>query len=180
MTHRYCAYFKIKTGRDIKKRSKAKTEGERGGSMADFAVLERGDGLARRLVSRLGPAVPADREPGLLVIASGAKILPEWSPLRCGTVLLPGEESGLLQHIQARSAVSYGLSGRDTITLSSRKKDCLWVAVQRELVRLDGTVLERQEVPVSVERGEEEMEALALAGALLLLGAEPEELCKKG
>lgn len=147
--------------------------------MADFAVLERGDGLARRLVSRLGPAVPADREPGLLVIASGVQILPERSPLRCGTVLLPGGESGLLQYIRARSAVSYGLSGRDTITLSSRQKDRLWVAVQRELVRLDGTVLERQEVPVPVGQGEDAMEVLAVAGALLLLGAEPEDLCKQ-
>ena len=148
--------------------------------MADFAVLEQGDRLAQRLVCRLGPAVPADREPSLLVIASGAQLVPEGSPLRCGTVLLPGGESGLLQYIQARSAVSYGLSGRDSITLSSRRKGCLWVAVQRELVRLDGTVLERQEMPVSVGQGEDALEVLAVAGALLLLGAEPEELCKRG
>ena len=141
--------------------------------MTSFAVLEPGEQLARRLVARFGPAVEAERAPGLLVVAPGAQVRPG---LRCGTVLLPGYESGLLENICARGAVSYGLSGRDTVTLSSREGQHMWVAVQRELVRLDGTVLEQQEIPVTVPDGISEVQMLALTGAMLLLGAQPEEL----
>jgi len=136
--------------------------------MADFAVVERGERLARRLVARFGPAVGADRQPGLLVIGPGVTELPV--PLVCQTVLLPGSCSGLLNRVRAKSAVSYGLSGRDTITLSSRRGDRLWVAVQRELVRLDGTVLERQEFSVQVGEELDTLSVLALTGAKLLLG----------
>ena len=136
--------------------------------MADFAVVERGECLARRLVARFGPAVGAADRPGLLVVGPGVSALPE--SVACRTVLLPGSCGAFLEHIQAKSAVSYGLSGRDTITLSSRQGDRLWVAVQRELVRLDGTVLERQELSVQVEDGMDTLHALALTGAGLLLG----------
>ena len=136
--------------------------------MAEFAVVERGEVLARQLVTRFGPAVGADHRPGLLVIGPGVSALP--GPVVCQTVLLPGSKSMLLEQICAKSAVSYGLSGRDTITLSSRRGDRLWVAVQRELVRLDGTVLERQELPVEAEGGLDTMDILALTGAKLLLG----------
>lgn len=141
--------------------------------MTGFAVLERGEALARRLVARFGPAVDARQEPGLLVLGPGAQVE---GALVCGTVLLPGGERDLLKDIQAKSAVSYGLSGRDTITLSSREGRRLWVAVQRELVRLDGTVLERQELAVELLPGLDTMQTLALAGAMLLMGAGPEAL----
>lgn len=136
--------------------------------MADFAVVERGECLARRLVAQFGPAVGAECGPGLLVIGPGVGALPV--PLVCQTVLLPGGCCGLLPQIRAKSAVSYGLSGRDTITLSSRRGGRLWVAVQRELVRPDGTVLERQELAVREEDGLDTMHTLALTGAQLLLG----------
>jgi hypothetical protein len=136
--------------------------------MANFAVVERGECLARRLVARFGPAVGADRQPGLLVIGPGVSALP--GPVVCQTVLLPGSRGGLLDYVRAKSAVSYGLSGRDTITLSSRRGDRLWVAVQRELVRLDGTVLERQEFPVQAREELDTLSILALTGAELLLG----------
>ena len=135
--------------------------------MADFAVLERGEALARQLVARFGPAVRTDGCPGLLVVGPGVSGLP--GPLVCGTVLLPGSQSRLLEQISAKSAVSYGMSGRDTITLSSRWGNRLWVAVQRELVRLDGTVLERQELSVEMGGGMDTLHALALTGARLLL-----------
>lgn len=146
--------------------------------MAGFAVLERGEQLARRLVARFGPAVGADQGPALLVVAPEVCLPAAWGELMCGTVLLPGNAAFQLGTLQARSAVSYGLSGRDTITLSSAAGRRLWVAVQRELVRMDGTVLERQELPIRVPDGVNELHALALAGAMLLLGAQPEELCK--
>jgi len=145
--------------------------------MTGFAVLEQGERLARRLVARFGPAVGADQRPGLLVVAPEVH-LPAGEKLECETVLLPGTAAHQLNAVRARSAVSYGLSGRDTITLSSAEGRWLWVAVQRELVRLDGTVLERQEFPVSVPEGMDGLQMLALAGAMLLLGTEPEEICK--
>lgn len=141
-----------------------------------FAVLERGEFLTRKLVARFGPAVEAEKAPGLLVIAPGAFGLCRREIIRCHTVLLQGGAGGLASRLCARSAVSYGLSGRDTITLSSRAGQRMWVAVQRELVRQDGTVLERQELPVRIPEGADDLQTLALAGAMLLLGAEPEEL----
>lgn len=143
--------------------------------MTGFAVLERGERLARRLVARFGPAVGADQRPGLLVVAPEA-CLSALGGVECETVLLPGTAAHQLGVLRARSAVSYGLSGRDTITLSSAEGRRLWVAVQRELVRLDGTVLDRQEFPARVPEGMDGLQMLALAGAMLLLGAEPEEI----
>ncbi len=143
--------------------------------MTGFAVLERGEQLARRLVARFGPAVGADQRPGLLVVAPEA-CLTVWGKLECGTVLLPGNATQQLGALQACSAVSYGMSGRDSITLSSREKNRVWVALQRELVRLDGTVVERQEFPMRIPEGTDELQTLALAGAMLLLGASAQEL----
>jgi len=77
---------------------------------------------------------------------------------------------------RAASAVSYGLSPRDSLTVSSRERGVLWAALQRELVTVDGRVVERQEFPLALEPGAEELSALAAAGALLLLGVPPEEL----
>ena len=95
-------------------------------------------------------------------------------PRRCRTVLLPGGMGGVSP--QAASAVSYGVSPRDSLTISSRERDTLWAALQRELVTVDGRVVERQEFPLRLEPGEEELPVLAAAGALLLLGITPEEL----
>ena len=144
--------------------------------MADFAVLERGEYLARRLVGRLGPAVGVQEKPALLVVAPEVRLTREMGRLECGTVLLSGEGKHQMESVRARNAVSYGLSGRDTITLSSREQGRVWVAVQRELVRMDGTVLERQETAVRTPPEMETMQVLALVGALLLMDVDPEEL----
>ena len=91
-------------------------------------------------------------------------------------MLLPGETGRAALPLRAASAVSYGVSPRDSLTISSREGDLLWAALQRELVTVDGRVVERQEFPLALEPGEEELSALAAAGALLLLGVPPEEL----
>lgn len=141
--------------------------------MAGFAVVERGESLARRLVARFGPAAGVRECPDLLVIGPGVERLDE--AVRCRIVLLHGEQRELLERIGAECAVSYGLSPRDTVTLSSRRGDRLWVAVQRELVRADGTVLERQELSVEAEDGLDTMDILALTGAGLILGSVPKK-----
>jgi len=171
----YWVFIFQKNERNIKTAPTAHTVGERGGGVTGFAVLEQGEQLARRLVARFGPPVGAAQRPGLLVVAPEV-CLTAWGKLECETVLLPGNMAHQLGTLRARSAVSYGLSGRDTITLSSKEGRRLWVAVQRDLVRLNGTVLERQEFPIRIPEGADELQTLALAGAMLLLGALAEEL----
>lgn len=149
--------------------------------MGCFWVLEAGEGIEgmiyRRLraLNRTAP-VCFDRErPSLLVVSQGAArrgaVLPD-----CRTVLLPGEAGELLGTNQAASAVSYGSSPRDTLTLSSREGTHLWAALQRELVTVDGRVVEPQEFPLALENGAPSMSALAAAGALLLLGVPPGQI----
>jgi hypothetical protein len=50
------------------------------------------------------------------------------------------------------------------------------VALQREVVTVEGLVVERQEFSVPLAPGEAALSALAVAGALLLLGVPPGEL----
>ena len=95
-------------------------------------------------------------------------------PRQCRTVLLPGGMGGVLP--RAASAVSYGVSPRDSLTISSREGNTLWAALQREVVTVTGQVVERQEFPLVLDREGEELPALAAAGALLLLGVPLEEL----
>ena len=149
--------------------------------MGCFWVLEAGEGIEgmiyRRLraLNRTAP-VCFDRErPSLLVVSQEASrrgvALPD-----CRTVLLPGEAGELLGANHAASAVSYGPSPRDTLTLSSREGTRLWAALQRELVTVEGRVVEPQEFPLALENGAPSMSVLAAAGALLLLGVPPEQI----
>lgn len=143
--------------------------------MERFLVLERGEGIRRAVRAGLsawgGPR--AGGGPALLVLSPRAA---GSGPLRlppCRAVLLPGEGGAELGALRAASAVSYGLSPRDSLTLSSREGGRLWCALQRELVTLDGAVVERQEFPLVPPPGLEPLPALAAAGALLILGAPP-------
>lgn len=64
----------------------------------------------------------------------------------CRVALVPGDGSGDLSGLQAQSVVTWGLSPRDSLTLSS-----LWepvLCVQRALLRPDGGVVEPQELPL--------------------------------
>ena len=72
--------------------------------------------------------------------------------------------------------MSYGASPKNSLTVSSREGDHLWAALQRELVTVDGQVVERQEFSMPLLPGQGELPSLAVAGALLLLGVPPEEL----
>lgn len=99
------------------------------------------------------------------------------APLRCRYALLPGAAAGAASRfLTAECAVSYGLSPRDTITLSSLEEDRLSMAIQRELVTVDGSVVEQQELKLTRPPGAQPEIILAAAGALLLLGVPPETL----
>ena len=92
------------------------------------------------------------------------------SGVRCRLVLAPGE--GRLEHVRAERVVSYGLSPRDSLTLSSLTEPVL--CVQRSLPRPDGTVIDPQEFPLP-PLPLPAQELLPLLGARLLT-LPPEEL----
>lgn len=148
--------------------------------MGCFQVLEAGEGIEEAILRGLSARgglkgrCANGGHPALLVVSPRAAARGMRMPRQCRTALLPGGMGGVLP--QAASAVSYGASPRDSLTISSREGDTLWAALQRELVTVDGQVVERQEFPLVLEPGAEELSSLAAAGALLLLGVPPEEL----
>ena len=70
--------------------------------------------------------------------------------------------------------MSYGASGRNTLTLSSLDELRASVAVQREFAALDGRTVERQELVLPCAGLTPDL-LLAEAGAALLLGRLPED-----
>ncbi len=148
--------------------------------MGRFQVIEAGEGIEgailRRLSARGGGGELPGGGPDLVVVSPEAARRELLLPADCRTVLLPGQAGGAAGRLRAASAVSYGPSPRDTLTISSREGDRLWCALQREIVTVDGRVVEQQEFPLRLGRDGEELTALAVAGALLLLGVPPEEL----
>lgn len=147
--------------------------------MECFRVLEAGEGIEaailRGLSARggLGGRCTSGDHPALLVVSPGAAERGSVLPRQCRTALVPGE---IAVPLRAASAVSYGVSPRDSLTVSSREGERMWIALQREVVTVDGAVVERQELPLTLSPGEEPLTALAAAGALLLLGVPPEEV----
>ena len=148
--------------------------------MEQFCVVEEDEGIGsairRGLRGHTGRSGASAGHPTLLVVSPGAARRGLRLPAACRTVLLPGDAGQLLEGVRAASAVSYGVSPRDSLTISSREGDRMWAALQRELVTVDGQVVERQEFPLAVPPGTRELSALAVAGALLLLGVPPEDL----
>lgn len=150
--------------------------------MECFQVIESGEGIEaailRGLASQRGLAgrTCSDRHPALVVVSPKAVLEGKELPRACRTVLVPGSGGDVLQGLRAASAVSYGPSPKDSLTLSSREENRMWATLQREVVTLEGRVVERQEFAVPLVRRGEEMPALAVVGALLLLGVPPQEM----
>lgn len=150
--------------------------------MAYFQVVEAREGIEGAILRGLSGRPRgleqkrnSPQHPALLVVSPRAASLGLQLPGECRIALLPGEveERGTLR---AASAVSYGASPRNSLTISSREGSRLWAALQRELVTVDGRVVERQEFPLKLRPGAEELPVLAAAGALLLLGVPPEAM----
>ena len=149
--------------------------------MEYFQVVETGEGIEGAILRGLSGrrrawAGGSGQHPALLVVSPGAAAGGLALPAACRTVLLPGDAGGMPDGLRAASAVSYGASPKNSLTVSSRRGERLWAALQRELVTVEGRVVERQEFPVTLWDTREELSALAVAGALLLLGVPPEEL----
>ena len=84
----------------------------------------------------------------------------------CALLLLPGDCSPAdIASVRSVSAITYGLSLRDSVTLSSLREPVL--CVQRELPRPDGGAVEPQEIPLRFLPGPPER-ILPLLGLRLL------------
>jgi len=152
--------------------------------MWQIGVWEQGEGLAER-VSALAegchalvracshPALLAGAELDLLVVSPGATGWAGASSLLCATALLPGGLSALTRALPAGSILSYGPSGRNTITLSGLNEGRAAVAVQREFPDLSGRSVERQELVLPFDGTITPDLFLAQVGAALLLGRLP-------
>lgn len=123
------------------------------------------------------PAGLAGRKWDLLALTRRGRAALGRTEVSCRILLAPGDGP---PPARAETVITCGLSPRDSLTLSSREGDTLWAALQRELVTVDGRVVERQEFPLRLEPGAGELPSLAAAGALLLLGVPPEELSRPG
>ena len=121
-------------------------------------IWERDEGIRTAVEAGLGELaaeVRAGRHPAelagarleLLTVSPAARGWAGAGAVPCGTVLLPGTAGPLARALNARQAVSYGTSPRDTLTFSSLEGDRLCLAVQRELVTLGGAVVEPPPCP---------------------------------
>ena len=127
--------------------------------------------LSASLPPALGTLAPpgwtGETDPLVLAPARGQ------APTSCppSRVVLAPEYPGVLS---APAAVSYGPSPRDTLTFSSLNSQGMVLSLQREVVTLRGSRLDRQELPLPC-RGDP-LTALAWAGTLLLAGVAPGDL----
>jgi hypothetical protein len=123
--------------------------------------------------SLLAGTHPADFTGGaldLLCIAPGAAGWAGAPAIQCRMLLLPGGLGPLARGLRPACAVSYGTSPKDTLTLSSLEGAQICLALQRELVTLDGSLVEEQEWVLPFPVGYDAMDYLAAAGVLLALG----------
>ena len=75
----------------------------------------------------------------------------------------------------ANTAVCCGMSGRDTLTLSSLREDGAMVCLQRDLTSLTGEVIEPCDIPVKTAARYSERHILFTAAVLLACGCIPGE-----
>lgn len=102
----------------------------------------------------------------LLALTAGGCAAVRERVVRCRILLLPGDwERPLPPGLAAETVVSYGLSARDSLTLSSLTEPVL--CVQRQLPRPDGTWIDPQEFLLPVLPGPAEV-LLPLLGVRLL------------
>lgn len=157
--------------------------------MPMIAVIEtENEGLAKSL-SNLGVSGKAEiqsyksfdelsgKKPELLVVspavALGAKSTK--SSVSCGYALLPGGHPKLLKAVKPECIVSYGMSDKDTISISGAGKRTVMLSVRRELPVMGGGVVEQQELRIDAGDMTNDM-VMAVKTAQLILGAQPESL----
>ena len=148
-------------------------EREEGVAGAVEAALAAAGRAGLRLLTGAHPAALAGEALSLLTVSPGAVGWAGAGAIRCRTALLPGTALPLARALSAESAVSYGASPKDTLTISSLEDRQICVALQREIITLDGATLERQEFVLPFPPGEDPERFLGLTGARLLLTGSP-------
>ncbi|MCL2563474.1 MAG: hypothetical protein FWE08_05500 [Oscillospiraceae bacterium] len=155
--------------------------------MYNVAILEPERGkiatlLQNRLAERGGPSVTLIRGGHLHAFSGAYDLFVAASPTEEGGAASPALSCRALLTcaetpiIPSQWVVDYGLSVRDSLTVSSLEPNHAVLALQRELVTLDGTVIEQQELPLPIPSGTSVQGVMALYGSLLILGVPPEEL----
>ena len=84
-------------------------------------------------------------------------------------VVCEEESLAALFHCESEMVVTYGLGLRETLTPSSLLRDGGMATLQREIVRLDGQIIEPQDLYLDGLQGDM-LEKLATAAVLLLCG----------
>lgn len=155
--------------------------------MRRVGIWERNEGLCESLVEDLRkagmkrptifcgkhPAELAGESLDLLVVSPRAAGWAGAASVTCRLLLLPGSAGPLTRGMKVEGAVSYGAGPQNTITLSSLEGDRICLAIQRELVTVEGGVVERQELVLPYPSGQEDPGLfMARVGALLLMGYE--------
>ncbi len=118
------------------------------------------------IVSRTPLHIEKDGVPDLIVVSpeTARRHIPVTGQAKI--LLLPGFTAQC--DVTAKCAVTYGMSARDTLTLSSFAGHTRIMAMQREIMTLSGCILERQEVTIHDTLPPEIL--LAVYGALIILG----------
>lgn len=90
----------------------------------------------------------------------------------CDILLIP---DGLTIIPITKTAISYGMSPKCSITLSSLGKKPV-LSVQREIITLKGRIIEPQDIPIQNSLNLSQYALMASSAALLILGIPPERL----
>ena len=94
-----------------------------------------------------GEAELSEQTWGILLLPPGTVRGRQEVPISCACLLVEGTcPAELLSSAKTAHVVTYGMSPRDSLTLSSLREPVL--CVQRSLIRPDGTVIEPQELPL--------------------------------
>lgn len=124
-----------------------------------------------RFVLSFGAAGPFRPGETIAVLSDLLAAPPEKVPLppRCPAIL-SGENQAAVEFARRRELLPLdcGLSLRDTLTLSSRTDSSVMISLQRPVARLDGTVLDPVEIPLSLTQKWTPYPLLCCAGVLLL------------
>lgn len=157
--------------------------------MRKVGIWERGEGLRAAmeedlkksglprpvLISAQHPAVLLGEHMDLLVVSPGATGWAGAGGLHCRLALVPEGAGVLIKGLKAEGVVSYGSGTKNTITLSSLEENRICLAIQRELVTVEGGMVERQELVLPYQAGQGNPELFMVRmGALLLMGGMPE------
>ena len=155
--------------------------------MYTIGILERGGGLSAFLAAHLPQALldRADLCPaGSLAPGEVLDLLvvsPDWKGedrqvCPCRAMLVPGRLAEEAGGLTAGWAVSFGISPKDSLTLSSLGEETILLALQREIITLTGERLDPQEFPLARGNHTAPCHVMACVGVQLLLGVEPGEV----